>query len=304
MGRALVADLEACGADVVVLTRNPDPRWPVRQERWDGRTLGPWSAVFDDGGRPVSVVNLAGRLVDARPTAANIESLRSSRVEATRVLVAASQAAPQPVARWVQMSTTAIWSDAGEARITESTPLPASGLPQMTGVARPWEEAAAGAAAEQVTTLRTSLVFQPRSPVIDRLNLLVRLGLGGPVGSGQQWVSWIHVDDWLRIVRGALGIDAPPVPDGLVIASAPNPVRNEDMMAVLRRVAGRRRGLPAPESLTRWGSWVLRSDPALGLTGRHCTSEVLADLGWEFRIPMIEDALRDVAARPAGRWRR
>ncbi|GMA23575.1 hypothetical protein GCM10025864_13340 [Luteimicrobium album] len=111
LGRALVADLAGRGADVVVLTRRPDPAWAVRQEEWDGRSVGPWAALFDlpdDGARPVSVVNLAGRLVDVRPTAANVASLRSSRVDATRALVAASRAARRPVARWVQMSTTAI----------------------------------------------------------------------------------------------------------------------------------------------------------------------------------------------------
>lgn len=294
LGRALVADLEARGVDVVVLTRAPDPAWDVRQELWDGKSVGAWSHVFDDGSRPVSLVNLAGRLVDVRPTAANIESLRSSRVDATRALVDASRAAATPLARWVQMSSTAIWSDAGEARITESTPLPEPGLPQMTGVAAPWEDAVTDANATDVTTLRTSLVLQPRSPVVERLNLLVSLGLGGPVGSGRQWVSWIHVDDWLAIARGALGIGDARVPDGVVIASAPSPVRNVEMMAALRRIAGRRLALPAPAVLTRVGSWVLGSDPALGLTGRHCTSEVLASVGFEFRVPSIEGALRDV----------
>jgi len=303
LGRALVADLEARGADVVVLTRRPDRAWAVRQEAWDGRSVGPWAALFDapdDGAGPVSVVNLAGRLVDVRPTDANVASLRSSRVDATRALVAASRAARRPVARWVQMSTTAIWSDGGEQRITEATPLPDPGLPQMTGVARPWEEAVAGAHAERVTTLRTSLVLQPGSPVVGRLELLTRFGLGGKVGSGRQWVSWIHVDDWLALVRGALGLGDPGDPalrDGVLVASAPAPVRNAELMATLRAVTGRRVGLPTPAPVARLGSWLLRSDPALGLTGRHCTSDVLAGLGWRFRHPELEPALRDVVRR-------
>ncbi|HWK91984.1 MAG TPA: NAD-dependent epimerase/dehydratase family protein [Luteimicrobium sp.] len=300
LGRALVADLVGRGADVVVLTRRPDPAWAVRQEEWDGRTVGPWAAALDapdDAARPVCVVNLAGRLVDVRPTDANVASLRSSRVDATRALVAASRAASWPVARWVQMSTTAVWSDGGEQRITETTPLPDPGLPQMTGVAAPWEDAVRGAHAEHVVTLRTSLVLQPGSPVVGRLERLTRLGLGGTVGSGRQWVSWIHVDDWLALVRSALGLDAPALPDGVLVASAPAPVRNAELMATLRAATGRRFGLPTPAPVARLGSWLLRSDPALGLTGRHCTSDVLAGLGWPFRYPALEPALRDVVGR-------
>jgi uncharacterized protein (TIGR01777 family) len=258
LGRALVADLVGRGTDVVVLTRRPDPTWAVRQEAWDGRTAGPWSAVLDGpDDRPVSVVNLAGRLVDVRPTPGNVDSLRASRVDATRALVAASRAAHRPVARWVQRSTTAIWSDGGERRITEATPLPAPGLPQMTGVAEPWEAAADGAHAEHVVTLRTSLVLQPGSPVVGRLELLTRFGLGGKVGTGRQWVSWIHVDDWLDLVRGALGLGDPgdpTLPDGVLVASAPTPVRNAELMATLRRVTGRRLGLPTPAPVARLGS--------------------------------------------------
>ncbi|GAA4849362.1 TIGR01777 family oxidoreductase [Luteimicrobium xylanilyticum] len=303
LGRALVGDLVARGSDVVVLTRRPDPRWSVRQEVWDGRIVGRWGSLLeppDDGAHPVSVVNLAGRLVDVRPTAVNVASLRSSRVDATRALVEASRAAHRPVDRWVQMSTTAIWSDGGERRITETTPLPDPGLPQMTGVAEPWEGAVTGAHAEHVVTLRTSLVLQSGAPVVERLRLLTRLGLGGKVGTGRQWVSWIHVDDWLALVRGALGLgdpDEPPLPDGVLVASAPTPVRNVELMATLRAVTGRRVGLPTPAPVARLGSWLLRSDPALGLTGRHCTSEVLAGLGRRFRYPTLEPALRDVVGR-------
>src|SRR5699024_3859949 len=100
-----------------------------------------------------AVVNLAGRLVDAPPTEANIAELRSSRVQATQTLVRASEQLATPLRRWVQGSTTAIWSDAGEAQVSEATPLPtgAAALPQMTGVAEAWERSVAGAQTEHLT---------------------------------------------------------------------------------------------------------------------------------------------------------
>jgi hypothetical protein len=291
----LAADLAACGCDVVILTRSPDASLPFRQVAWDGRTAGAWADVLDSTDGPVSVVNLAGKLVDVRPTPANVAALRSSRVDATRALVEASHRSA-PVSHWVQASTTAIWSDGGEDRITESTPLPEPprALPQMTGVARPWEDAVAGANAEHLVTLRTSLVLQRGSPVVERLMLLARCGLAGPVGSGRQWVSWIHVDDWLAVVRAGLGLSDTTLPDGAVVASSDQPIRNAELMAAVREAAGRRFGLPTPAPLARLGSWVLRSDPALGLTGRHCTSDVLRSLGWTFQHPTIRESLRDL----------
>src|SRR5699024_7003955 len=297
LGRALAADLVCRGQEVMILTRRRKPEVPHRQVEWDARTIGPWAnAVFADPAR-TTVVNLAGRRVDVRPTAAAVADLRDSRVDATKALVDASNKSTTPVAYWVQGSTTAIWSDAGEAGITESTELPHgdSALPQMTGVARPWEAAAAGARSDRFVILRTSIVLQPGAPAMNRLVRLTRAGLGGRVGSGRQWFSWIHLTDWLTVARAALGMDADVVvPDGVVIAAAPNPVRNSELMATLRRVLQRPPAPPTPAAMVRAGSVLLRADPALGLTGRHCTSAVLDKAGFDFTYPVIGLALGEL----------
>ncbi len=148
-------------------------------------------------------------------------------------------------------------------RCTETTPLPI-GLPQMTGVADPWERAFAGAAAERWAILRTTIglvpappprggpgggagpnvgppappppVCPPPRPPLLRLAGLTRMGPGGRIGRGDQWFSWIHVDDWLRLVRAALGLDPEvTLPNGILVAAADFPVRNRDLMTVLRR---------------------------------------------------------------------
>lgn len=294
LGRALGAALVAADHEVVVLTRSPRPdreRGRLRDVRWDGRSQGAWTAEL--AGDDVGLVNLAGRLVDARPTPANIADLTRSRVEATRALVEASHDLGRPLRRWVQASTTAIWSDAGEEHLEETSPLPV-GLPQMTGVAERWERALDGARAEHLITLRTGVVLEAGTPAMDRLLLLARLGLGGPVGTGRQWVSWIHVEDWVRIVLAGLGLQEPALPDGVVIASAPHPVRNAEMMRILRRAVGRRLGLPTPAPVLRLGAVLLRTDPDLGLTGRHATSRVLAEAEFEFHHPRMDGAITDL----------
>jgi len=293
LGRRLVADLACRGHDVVVLTRSSQPELPVRQALWDGASVGDWAAELEPASR-TAVVNLAGRLVDVRPTPTNIASLRSSRVDSTRALVQASSALAAPLAVWVQASTTAIYSDAGETDIDESSSVPV-GLPQMTGVAQPWEEAVEGASAERLHILRTSLVLDRGAPVMARLVSLTRAGLGGSIGTGRQWISWIHIEDWLSVVRASLGVEpGVRLPEGVVIASAPFPVRNSDLMAHLRRRLHRPWSPPTPVPLMRLGAVLLRTDAALGLTGRRATSSVLPASGFEFDFPRLEGALDDL----------
>lgn len=294
LGRRLAADLVCRGVEVVLLTRSVQGRLPLRQVVWDGRTVGEWTQELSEPAR-TSLVNLAGRLVDVRPTTSNIAALRDSRVDSTRALVRASRDLPAPLAHWLQASTTAIYSDAGEEHCDESTPVPSDGLPQMTGVAAPWEAAFEGANTEHGVVLRTSLVLDRGAPVLDRLLGVTRVGLGGPIGDGRQWVSWIHVDDWLAIARAALGLEPTlSLPSGVVVAAAPVPVRNAEMMAQLRSHLRRPWAPPTPTPLLRVGSVGLRTDPALATTGRHATSTVLAEAGYDFVHPTLGSALDDL----------
>lgn len=298
LGSRAAADLHCRGHQVTVLTRSMHQASPYRQLPWDGRSQGAWTSSLHADRHETAVLNLAGELVDLPPTPKNIARLRSSRVDATRALVDASNSQPKPLAAFLQASTTAVFADAGEQRLTETSALPTgtAALPQMTGVAGPWEEAVEGANAKHVNILRTSLVFERESPLVDRLSLLAQTGLGGPVAGGHQWVSWIHLADWLRIVRVCLGLEEGlEVPSGVINLAAPHPVRNAEMMAALRaRVAPgvmKKIALPTPAPVLAAGAVLLHTDPALGTTGRHVTSQVLADAGYEFSYPEFDGAL-------------
>jgi hypothetical protein len=288
LGRRICEDLAGRGYDIVVLTRTPRPGSPGRQVQWDGRTAGDWAAELAGA----SVINLAGALVDRPPTPANVELLTRSRVEPTLALVeAAGRLGVQP-AVWIQMSTLAIYGDAGDAVLDESA-RPADGPAQMPGVARPWEEAAAGVQAGRMITLRTAVVLDGRSPAMKRLTMLVRLGLGGRIGSGRQWVSWLHVADFQAIIRACLedGQLA-----GIVHATSPNPVTNAELMGELRRASHRPPAPPTPRWVLRAGSALLRSDPALALTGRRCVPARLLAAGFDFSYPELGPALQELLA--------
>ena len=287
LGRRLCDRLADRGHDVGVLSRRPRPG-RHRTVSWDGRTVGPWAQELSGS----AVVNLAGELVDRRPTPAGVRLLTASRVEPTLALVEAAAGREVPV--WLQASTLAVHGDAGEQVVTDSSP-PADGPPQMAGVARAWEAAASGAPAGRTVLLRTSIVLDRGTPALDRLTSVVRWGLGGRVASGRQWFSWIHVDDWLRLTVELLeGQGAVGALSGAVVASSPEPVRNEELMRTLRAVLRRPQSPPTPEWAVRLGSVVLRTDPALALTGRRAVPERLLDAGFAFTHPQLRPALEDL----------
>jgi uncharacterized protein (TIGR01777 family) len=286
LGRRIAADMSSRGDEVVILTRSPRPGLAYRQVRWDGRTVGDWAAELAGA----VLVNLAGELVDRRPTPVNIELLRRSRVEPTTALSAAAAQLDVPPTVWIQASTLAIYGDAGDAVLDESSP-PAEGPPQMAGVARAWEAAAVAAPSTRQVVLRTGIVLDRDSPALDRLAGLVRWGLGGRIASGRQWVSWIHIADFLAVMRR---VQHDPNLQGIIHVTSPNPVRNAELMAALRKVMHRPPAPPTPAALVRMGAVVLRTDPGLALTGRRCIPARLSEAGFSFAYPTVDEALADL----------
>jgi uncharacterized protein (TIGR01777 family) len=272
-----------------VLSRSRGAGGPGRQIWWDGQRTGPWAAELSGA----ALVNLAGELVDRRPTAANIKLLTESRLRPTRALRQAAAELAVPPSVWIQMSTLAIYGDAGEAVLDETAPA-ADGPPQMAGVARAWEIAAMGATARRQVVLRTAVVLDPGTPAYERITWLTRRGLGGRIASGRQWVSWLHVADFLAIIRFCLDDETLA---GVVHATSPEPVRNAEFMAAFRRAWGRPAAPPTPRWLLRLGAVLLRTDPALALTGRRCVPARLESRGFTFSFPRLGPALDDLRGR-------
>ncbi len=286
LGRRIAADLTSRGDEVVILTRSAQPGLPCRQVEWDGITVGPWATELERA----ALINLAGALVDRRPTAANVELLKRSRVEPTRALASAAANLAAPPAVWIQASTLAIYGDAGEA-VLDETASAADGPPQMAGVARAWEAAADGVSAGRQVVMRTGIVLDRDTPALNRLTGLARWGLGGRIATGRQWVSWIHISDFLAVVRRSLDDGNL---SGVVHVTSPHPVRNAEMMATFRKVLHRPAAPPTPAALVRLGAIVLRTDPALALTGRRCVPTRLLDADFIFGYPKLDEALEEL----------
>jgi uncharacterized protein (TIGR01777 family) len=158
----------------------------------------------------------------------------------------------------------------------------------MAGVARPWEQAAHEARAGRLVVLRTGIVLDHDTPAYERLTRLTKLGLGGRISKGDQWISWIHIDDFLRALQFVC--DHREI-HGVVHVTAPSPIQNRDMMAALRAANHRPWSPPTPKPLVHLGAMVMRTDPALALTGRRCVPKRLLDAGFEFEHGTFSEAL-------------
>jgi uncharacterized protein (TIGR01777 family) len=278
------------GHQVVILTRQIRSGIPYRQMYWDGLTVdASWGSLL-----PGSIlVNLAGELVDRVPTRRNVRLLKRSRVNPTAALATASRQFGGP-SLWLQMSTLAIYGDAGDAMLTEEDGIPADGPAQMAGVAKAWEAALFGAVTDRLVILRAGVVLDRDTPALNRLIRMTRMFMGGTVGSGEQYVSWIHADDFVAAV--GFITDHPDL-DDVVHVTAWHAVTNKDFMAAFREALGMPWMPPTPAWLVKIGARLLfRTDPALALLGRCGVPGKLDTAGFSFRYPTITKALEDLIA--------
>lgn len=290
LGRALSKRLVERGDEVVVLTRGPaSERDDVRFVPWDGVHLGDWASLLDGAD---AIVHLSGRRVDTRATRRHVDELISSRVQPVRAVGEAVARCSAPPQVWVQASSLAVFGETGEVEIDERSTPSGIGPREMVTVCLAWEAAyqLASAGTERTVLLRPGIgIGGTGDPATAKLAQLVRLGLGGSVGSGRQWVSWIGLDDLIAIFLRA--IDDPRM-SGTYHATSPNPVRNGEMMATFRTLLGRRVGLSSPALVTKLGAPLLGSSASLALTGRRAVPTRLIDEGFEFRQPDFEPAVR------------
>ncbi|MFF7949459.1 TIGR01777 family oxidoreductase [Streptomyces griseorubiginosus] len=298
VGTVLDRALTAAGHEVTVLTRRPTRPHHLA---WDGVTLGRWAEAID--GSDV-VINLAGRSVSCRYTAENLRAMMDSRVDSARVVGEAVAAAARPPRVWLQMSTATIYAHRFDAAQDETTGViggSEAGVPDYWAhsveIAMNWERAQTEAPtpATRKVALRAAMVMSPdRGGVFDVLSRLVRLGLGGPVAGGAQYVSWIHAEDLVRAVDFLIARDDL---SGPVNLASPGPLPHRDFMRALRTAWGVPAGLPATRWMAELGAFALRSDTELLLKSRRVTPGRLRMAGFTFEHPEWETAAQDLVRR-------
>jgi uncharacterized protein (TIGR01777 family) len=301
LGRLLVDWFHRSNWEVVVLTRQRSGKaGPARAVAWDGRTLGDWARELDGSS---TLVNLAGQSVNCRYHARNREAILASRVDSTHALGQAVQACVRPPKVWLNSSTATIYKHSYDRPMDEASGLVA-GSPEAkdvfsVDVAKAWEQAFEEAVAPETrkVVLRTAMVFSTHRGTVYRvLRRLVRCGLGGAMGSGSQYVSWLHQTDLCRAIEWLMDRD-----DfvGAVNLAAPQPLSNREMMRIIRAVCHMPIGLPAKRWMLEIGALVLRTETELIIKSRRVVPARLADAGFQFRFPDLASAVEDLERRLA-----
>jgi len=285
------------GHDVRVLSRGLKPGESrhdsgtgvpgVTRVGWSPDTGGAWESVIDSAD---AVVNLAGAgLAEGRWTPQRKALLHDSRIISTKTLAAAIQKAARPPAVFVSGSGTGYYGASLSDDVkTESSP---AGDDFLARLCVDWEAEAARAAspATRVATLRTAMVIERRGGALQRLVTPFRFFAGGPVGSGRQYMSWIHRIDWIEMVRWI--IDTPAV-SGAVNASAPSPVTNRQFARALGRALHRPALVPTPGFPLRIALGEMAD--ALVLTGQRVVPQRALSHGFHFRYPELDRAFRGI----------
>ncbi len=283
LGTALAAALRTDGRRVVVLTRHPKQAQDVR---WSpGERDDSWKSVVDGAD---AVINLAGvSIAGGRWTTAHKAAILDSRTEATGALVRAITAARQPPRVFISSSAVGYYGARGREPVTESS---GPGSDFLGQVGQLWEAAAAGASRHsRVVLFRSGVVLTRHGGALPPLALPFKLFAGGPAGTGQQFISWIHLHDWVEMVKWALGEQ--PVA-GPLNATAPEPVTNEEFARTLGRVLNRPSWLRAPAFALRLALGEMAD--ALILGGQRVVPRVAQERGFVFRYPTLESALREI----------
>ncbi|MBM4265540.1 MAG: TIGR01777 family protein [Deltaproteobacteria bacterium] len=294
IGRALARSLLGAGHGVVAWTRNPESarrRLPALCEarRWDAERVEP----ADLDGVDV-VVHLAGENVaSGRWTAARRAAIEQSRVASTRAIVdaiAKRSVSDRPRA-FVCASAIGIYGDRGD-EILEEDDSPGEGF--LAGVCKAWEREALAAAGLGVraVAVRVGVVLAPEEGALGRLLPIFRLGLGGPVASGKQWMSWIHLDDVVALFRHAVeseGVRGP------MNAVAPAPVRNHEFTRVLAQSLGRPALLPVPAFGLKLAFGEMAS---VLLASQRVRPRVAEETGFRHRYATLAEALAPICASP------
>lgn len=294
IGSRLSQVLSEHGHSVRGLTRDPESargRAPAvgRFFAWDGESDPPAEALAGVD----AVVNLAGETVNGRWTAAKKQRILDSRIKATRAVVKAMKSLDNGPQVLINGGAVGFYGDRGDEVLTEQS---SRGGGFLADVVEAWEKEANAARESgiRVVTMRTGIVLGPGGGALKPLELLFKLGAGGPVGGGKQWWPWIHRDD----VVGATEFFLTQEVEGPFNVTAPNPARQKEFASVLGRVIGRPALLPAPGFAVRLVQGGFADEV---LFSKRVLPTRLIEAGFVFAYPELEGALREVLGKRGSR---
>lgn len=289
IGTPLRESLTQGGHEVIVLTRHASlenrPGIRTRYRYWDPRENGTWENEMDgvDG-----VINLAGEpIVGKRWSPSQKKKILESRVGATRSVVRALGSAKRKPPFLINASAVGYYGPCGDETVTEEAP---PGKDFLSQTCQAWEAEALRAETFgiRVVRLRIGIVLEKGGGALGKMLLPFQLGLGGPLGSGRQWMSWIHREDLIQLIHFLMEKSGA---HGAVNATAPEPTPMKEFARMLGRVLQRPAFLPVPEFVLK----ILLGEMAdLLLKGQRVLPKRALELGYRFQFPKLEQALKEI----------
>ena len=285
LGHALISFLKP-EHEITVISRH-DPKLDAKFIEWDGATMGHWARAFDGAD---AVINLAGRTVNCRYNDENKRQILDSRVQTTNLIGRAIADAKMPPTVWLNAASATIYRDARDRAMDEETGEIGSGF--SVEVCRAWEQSLFEAPVEcRRVAMRLAMVFgAPRGGVYDAFGILVKLGFGGPMAGGGQYISWIHLHDFARAVAFLLNCEL----EGPINIAAPEPLTNAQFLSTLRRVLKIPYALPTARWQLEIGAFAGRTETELLLKSRRVVPGKLMNAGFDFNYPDWQSAARAI----------
>lgn len=268
------------GYDIVIISRNKfNVNWKDHE------------AILNAVDNAEMVINLAGKSVDCRYNKKNKEEILNSRINTTKAIGDAITKCKHPPELWINSSTATIYRHAEDRPMTEISGEIGKGF--SVAVAKAWESAFFSYKLPNTkqVALRMAIVLGKDGGVMKPLMNLVRFGLGGRQGNGDQMFSWIHIDDLYKII---LFIKSNKNLEGVFNCSSPNPIANRTLMKTLREIMNIKIGLPSPVWLLEIGAHVIKTEPELVLKSRWVIPEKLLAAGYNFEFPTIQSAIKNI----------
>jgi uncharacterized protein (TIGR01777 family) len=291
-GLLLTSHFAAAGHQVVILSRRHSPITGATVLVWDGETGGDWAAALEGAD---AVINLAGRSVNCRYSAANCTEIYASRLDSTRILGEAISGCATPPPVWLNASSATIYRHAEDRPMDEETGEIGKGF--SVDVCQRWERELFRAPTPRTrrVALRTAMVFA-REPggVWDAFAGLTRCGLAGPMAGGRQYVSWIHGEDFCRAIEWIMTHNAL---YGPINVAAPQPLTNRDFLRAARRAMGQPIGLPASRWMLEVGALIRGTETELLLKSRRVVPGKLLESGFTFRYERCLDAVTAIVGQ-------
>lgn len=292
LGDALIHYFANKFDEYVILSRTArGNRNNVKYVVWDAKNLGDWTQHLEGAD---CVINLCGRSVDCRYTDENKALIFSSRLDSTAILGKAIANCKEPPKVWMNAASATIYRYSEDKIMTEIDGVYGEGF--SVEVCKAWEKVfnEAQTPGTRKINLRISMVMGKNAGVFPVLRKLTKRFLGGKMGSGNQFVSWIHVEDYCRLIEWLITNKNAAGPYNV---AAPNPIRNKEMMATYRRILNVPFGLPATEWMLEIGAFFMRTETELILKSRNVISDRAIKEGFKFKYSTMEECVKNLEER-------